>query len=209
VWILVLFIVIFIWDIINIKNKNKKGRYFSKSLLMPILIVYYITAAKHISIYVIAALAAGFLGDVFLLNERKPLYLELGIASFMAGQIFYITSFIKASAGINQIPLWCLIFLIPYVLYGVYNYRILRNKLGAMKIPAIVYFAVLILMSFTCLAVLVSGKTQLIPAFIGSLLFVASDTILAYNIFSSEKEYADIYIMSTYAAAQLLIVLGM
>jgi len=45
--------------------------------------------------------------------------------------------------------------------------------------------------------------------FVGSLLFMASDSVLAINTFRSKIPRGDVYIMSTYVTAQVLIVAGM
>ena len=53
-----------------------------------------------------------------------------------------------------------------------------------------------------------SGAGFYMP-FIGSLLFMASDSVLAINTFRSKIPRGDVYIMSTYVTAQVLIVAGM
>lgn len=44
--------------------------------------------------------------------------------------------------------------------------------------------------------------------FIGALLFVLSDSLLAWNMFYQKIEYGSFYVMSTYLFAQFLIVYG-
>jgi len=53
-----------------------------------------------------------------------------------------------------------------------------------------------------------SGAGFYLP-FIGSLFFMASDSILAIDTFRSKMPRGDVYIMSAYVTAQVLIVAGM
>jgi uncharacterized membrane protein YhhN len=207
--ILVLLIADFAGHLISIKNKNKIGIYITKPLLMPLLALFYITASKLPDIYVILALAAGFLGDVFLLNEGSPQRLKLGILSFMAGHILYIVKFTFVAGGDFGIHLWQLALLIPYILYGIYVYGLLHRNLGPMKPVAILYLSVIILMSYKSLTVLTAGIFSFIPVLLGSLFFLASDSLLAYNTFVGKTKNSDLIIMLTYVIAQTLIIAGL
>jgi uncharacterized membrane protein YhhN len=79
-----------------------------------------------------------------------------------------------------------------------------------MKAPFVLYSAVIAAMSLASLLRTpgFSGAGFYMP-FIGSLLFMASDSVLAINTFRSKIPRGDVYIMSTYVTAQVLIVAGM
>ena len=82
-------------------------------------------------------------------------------------------------------------------------------KLGPLKIPVIVYAIVITSMLF----VVFKGSLKwAIPAnnyiLIGAILFVSSDSILAFNKFYAPITQASFYIMITYCMAQYFIVAG-
>jgi uncharacterized membrane protein YhhN len=209
VLILILLLIDFAGNLVSLKKQSKIGNYVTKPLLMPLLALFYITVSKQPDTFVIFALAAGFLGDVFLLNGENPMRLKLGILSFMTGHVLYMIKFAAVVGGDYSIPASHFALLLPYLLYGVCIYRLLSRKLGPMKPMAILYLSIIILMSFKSLTVLKAGILSFIPVFIGSVFFLVSDSLLAYDIFVQKTKYADIIIMFTYAAAQMLIITGL
>jgi len=70
------------------------------------------------------------------------------------------------------------------------------NNESALIIPVIFYIIVIISMSWTAI------MTGNMLAIVGSILFLISDSILAWNKFVADIEYSSILIMSTYYAAQ-------
>lgn len=69
----------------------------------------------------------------------------------------------------------------------------------AETIPVIAYIAVISTMLWTAI------MTRNRYAMVGSLLFVISDSILSWNMFVAEIRYSNVWIMTTYYAAQFLI----
>lgn len=206
--ILVLFLGDFIFDLFYVWKDNKKRRYITKSLLMPLLLIFYLTADKNPNVLVAIALIFGFLGDVFLLPEDKNWCFIAGILSFMLGHIFYIASYIKILSATNHISPWYYALILPYVIYGILVFKFVGNKMGELKVAAGVYISVILFSSLTCLLVILSCKSSMLLTYIGTLLFVASDSILGYCMFISKKKLLDILVMVTYVMAQAFIVLG-
>lgn len=204
--IIFLLLFCFLLDLFFIKIKDKKLRCFTKPLLMPILLLYYIISANNIEILIILALICGFLGDTFLLKENNNKFFILGTLSFLIGHVFYIIKYIQLIGDINNVLIWTIIFATAYLIYGVYIYKRLCNNLGNFKLQIKIYLAIILIMSFTCFMAYISYKGILIYSFLGSLLFIFSDTLLSFNIFVSKNEYNDYIIMLSYVLAQFLIV---
>ncbi|WP_168190041.1 lysoplasmalogenase [Caloramator sp. E03] len=194
-------------DIFNIINDNKNKRYLSKSLLMPLLLLFYITYTKNLNYYVIFALIFSFLGDIFLLNDNKKNFM-LGGASFLIGHTFYIISFIKEIEVHFKISLFHILLIVPYIIYGIYVYKTIIKNMKNLKITAILYMFIILFSSITCLLVILSGKQQLILSFLGTILFIVSDSLLGYSIFVHKNRYSDFLVMLTYVSAQTLLVFG-
>ncbi|MNG15789.1 YhhN-like protein [compost metagenome] len=66
-------------------------------------------------------------------------------------------------------------------------------------IPVIAYITVIAVMTWSAI---MTGRRW---AIIGSLLFLASDSILSWNMFIEEVSYSGALIMTTYYAAQICI----
>lgn len=205
-----LFCIIFVVHIIFIKVEYKKGCYYTKPLLMPLLGIYYILSAAQINKFIVIALVFGFMGDVFLMWTQRKNNFILGLTSFLLGHLCYVLLFLHGISFINDVPSWFYLIMIIYVSVGISVMKKLRVYLGKMKVPTYIYMVIILLMSFSSLAriwVVDMGIAFLLP-FIGSLLFLCSDAMLGFYTFKSKFKNGEIYIMITYVLAQVLIVGG-
>jgi uncharacterized membrane protein YhhN len=95
-----------------------------------------------------------------------------------------------------------------YFLAGFVFYLIFPN-LGGLKIPVIAYILVIVGMVTTARARFKKANSASFwQVFVGALLFLISDGILAVARFFNDFPEAGILIMGTYATAQLLLVMG-
>lgn len=195
-----------ILNIISVKDSNTLGECLTKPLIIPILLLIYVFNTNNPNLFIVFALLAGFLGDVFLM--KKDTYFISGLAFFLIGHIFYIIAFLTPIFLFN-IPFKFYIFLFPYVLIGLIAYKKLSPCLKDMKIQTTLYAIVIMAMSFSSLIrIYAFNGYQFWLPFIGSILFVSSDAILAFNKFKNKINGSNLYIMATYISAQLLIILG-
>lgn len=206
----VLFCIIFFMHIVFIKIEYKKGCYYTKPLLMPLLASYYILSAAEVNKFIVIALVFGFLGDVFLMWPDRKNNFMVGLGAFLLGHICYILLFLQRVSFVKDVPVWFYIIIIIYVSVAAFVMKKLSMYLGDMKVATYIYMAVILLMSFSSLArilVMDMSIAFLLP-FIGSLLFLTSDTMLGFYTFKGKFKNGDIYIMITYVLAQALIVGG-
>lgn len=191
--------------IFNIK-KLKTGSFITKLLLTSVLLLIYLTGSKELQIPVILALVFCFLGDLLL---SFPKHFIPGLSAFLVGHIFYAVKFLSDIETGIKLSLWILLFAIVYIAYGF----ILNSKLSIpdikKRIAVYVYTAIILIASFLSILRInsVSGYSFWI-VLIGTLLFILSDSILAYNLFKKRSSYGSVWLMAAYGAAQLLIVLG-
>jgi len=149
------------------------------------------------------------LGDIFLLFPQKKLFFIAGLPSFLTGHIFYTVIFLQKTSLLSIIPGWFYFLLTPYIWYGIFIFYKLNPYLNSMIVPVIVYINILLFMSFaslTCIWV-IKGFAFWLP-FTGSMLFIVSDTLLAFRNFKHRTPKGRISVMMFYIFAQLLIVLG-
>lgn len=202
----ILFLLLSSLNIISIKKHNKSIRIITKPLLMPTLLFAYLYNASCSSNSIVFALIFGFLGDTFLLGDG--IFFTAGLISFLLGHIFYIAALLTP-IYLSKIPFYIYIFILPYLIYGFIVYNKLSPFMKSIKLQGLLYFIVLIFMSFSSFLRIYSihGYQFWFPL-IGSILFVMSDTVLAFNEFKSTTAFREIIVMLTYIMAQLLIVIG-
>jgi uncharacterized membrane protein YhhN len=179
----------------------------AKPLLMITLLAYFISASKGYPGWralVVLALMFSWGGDVFLMMDDM---FVAGLASFLVAHIFYIIAYQKTGARKGKIkPL----DLAAFALYGIALIWILYPGLGGMLIPVLAYALVLLTMgvwAYKRRGATVIASFRYVSA--GVILFVLSDSLIAVNKFAFDVPGERLLVMSTYMAAQFLIVQGL
>jgi uncharacterized membrane protein YhhN len=185
-------------DLFLIFNNNTELRFFTKPILLPVLILWYRSSAKsekiQLSAFFLAGLILSFFGDLFLLFEWGFL---LGLGSFLLAHVFYIISFKKKVQ--HQIwKFWPIILSLYAAILLVFLYPYLNE----MKIPVAIYAVVICTMMYGAI------KTHHRNLIIGALLFVISDTLLSVNLFVQPFLILNFLVMITYILAQWFLVKG-
>jgi uncharacterized membrane protein YhhN len=187
-----------------------RGRFVLVYIFKPLataLIIVLALAGSHVAgaryeRFILAGLACSLVGDVLMMLKKKR-FLG-GLAAFLAAHVFYILAFSSRLRGPLSLGL-----LIPFVLYLGFMAGMLGTRLGRMRIPVILYMVVIMAM-----AVLAAeryhqtAEAGALCALLGSILFVASDSFLAANRFVRPFRWAQVGILGTYFAAQVLIALS-
>ena len=191
--------------------------YFFKPLIMISIGGYFLLNAKNIDGKAVRFAFVAFLfslfGDSFLMFSEKGITFFLsGLASFLVAQIFYILLFhrtIKISGG-EPFLRKNLLYLNGYIMYGFSIYTLLFNHLDiVLKIAVFVYMVALLGMSVMALnRYKTVSKASFNLVFYGSVLFVISDSLIAIDKFLTPIPNDRIFVMSTYIAAQYLIMRG-
>lgn len=141
---------------------------------------------------------------MMLEKNEGPLFFYLGLGSFLIAQLFYIRAFLLL--GPIRIPrAWGLLYSIYYLVFIGLLYAAMDPPL---LIAVILYGLTLTAMAWNSWRT--SGGSSLVSnlAVTGAMLFVASDSLLAINRFSSPITSAGLWIMTTYILAQYLIAEG-
>ena len=147
---------------------------------------------------IIAGLICSMAGDAFLMSPWDRFV--AGLVAFLIAHLFYIAAFTSEL----QVVLWWP--LLPLVIYGIFIYSILSPSLGKLKVPVIAYIVVILVMAWQAWELWIqTDQNGALLAFIGAVLFVISDTILAINRFRGQFRLARALNLMTYFAAQWLI----
>lgn len=183
---------------------------FTKPVLMPLLLFYILESSKGRvtlkTLLLSLAILLSWLGDVALLYQSNQLYFMLGIGLFLLAQITYIVVLKKSAFQAIQFDI---LKIFPFALFALILFAILLPNAGELSIPIFIYGIVISVMAGTArLREGITSQESYRLALYGSVLFLASDSILAINKFYLELPVPGLWIMSTYAGAQLLLVQG-
>ena len=209
---LLLFALFLLGDLVAV-HPNSPVEAFLKPGILSSLIGYYLVAVRGIfHRKFLTALILCLVGDVLLIFARgSEVYFVGGLMAFLSAHVLYIQVFRALinpdrTAG-TRYEILPFIFLI--IISGILILVHLYKDLGEMLMPVIIYTIVICLMAIQ--ALMRKGKTVPVSFYLtlaGALLFMISDITLAISRFRSTFDHSGLLIMSTYGAAQLLIVLG-
>lgn len=149
---------------------------------------------------IFTGLVLSVFGDIFLMLP-KDRFIQ-GLVSFLLAHIAYSLAFWSQLNG-------SMVWWIPAMLFGggIIVFLLLLPSLGTLIVPVAVYIAVIVQMTWAAGEFwLTVGSTAGLLAFIGSLVFILSDTVLAVDRFRGPFKPSVTIIMSSYYLAQSLFV---
>jgi uncharacterized membrane protein YhhN len=151
---------------------------------------------------IIAGLIFSLVGDVFLMLPVDR-FIQ-GLVSFFIAHLFYIAA-LTFEGGQNLPP----VIMLPFMLYGISMVRWLWPRLGKMRLPVLAYMLIISMMGWTATGRWIGTRQPgSLFAFLGAVLFIISDSVLAVDRFKAHFRSAQAYILSTYFIAQWLIALS-
>ena len=184
--------------------------YFTKPLIIISLIFFFWKHCQHLDIktkrLTFLALLFSLTGDILLMFvDLSATFFICGLISFLLAHIMYVFVFLKKkNKATNTIP-----FTVILLIYAATLFYFLKDGLGNLLLPVIVYMFVILLMVITAFSRKGSvQKNSYILVFLGALFFITSDSLLALNKFYLPLPFSSISIMLTYAIAQLFIIFG-
>lgn len=196
--------------------EKKRAADVTKVLLMPLLLAAFVIHTRFNSlpfssrvIFIVIALFFSFWGDWALINGSEQKFFVLGLLSFAVAQICYILFGMRQWYTMKFPTILGLIVATFYVSGLVTELMIMKEKLQSLAAVTIIYGLLLSIMSWSFVTLAVTAPTwyTIVPA-TGSLLFLLSDSMVAYEYFIGKIVKGRFLIMVTYSAAQLMIVLG-
>lgn len=196
-------------DLLFIYLGENEMRWISKPLLMPFLMLFFVTSVKMKSgtqfYLILAALFLSWCGDLLL---QTNLFIP-GLVSFLLAHVCYILYFKQVGNKRKGLLKMQPLLAIPVLLYVVLLLAFLFPHLHELKIPVMLYSITIGVMLLT--AINTRHQVNHTASFLflsGALLFVLSDSMLAVNLFVKQHWVMSLSVMGTYAAAQYLIVKG-
>ncbi|RLD40230.1 MAG: hypothetical protein DRI86_15635 [Bacteroidetes bacterium] len=173
--------------------------YYLRMTVKPIplfILISLIKPSTHYRKFIMIGLMFSVVGDILL--ETSPKLFAFGLVAFLIGHINYIIAFKARSNKLN------IVTAIILLAFGSILYYILYPGLGKLAIPVLFYVLVILTMVWRSFSQR-KFDAFAIFAFIGSLFFVFSDSLIALNKFYMPIQYSRGVIMITYWTAQSLI----
>jgi len=207
----ILFFIIVLIELLTGSTESLQNVHYIAKPAIIISLIYLFTKtseslSKPIKNLTLLALIFSLLGDILLLFvDQSEHFFTLGLVAFLTAHLMYVLLFLK-HRNTDKSPFG---FIALLLIFAASLFYFLKDGLGVMLIPVVVYMVVILAMSTT--AYLRKNKANTLSyglVFLGALFFMASDSILALNKFHQPIPWSNISIMVTYAIAQYLIVLG-
>ena len=180
----------------------------TKVALMPVVALAYLAFSCTPSLWVVAGLLFGCLGDLFLLWPLKKKFFVLGTSSFFLGHVCYLI-FIYTHYVIRVGWVWIVVISAVYAAGAAFVYANSRRSIP--RALSLAYMLMLCVLSVSLILPLLTafwwGK---LVAFFGATFFLASDGALCDMLFvkKAEPTKQNFVVMLTYILAQTLLAVG-
>lgn len=208
-----------LWLIIGvIVLLNIIGAYWANNVIISIFkplislsLVYYAFKMQRVFSLVvyrslIIALLCGLLGDIALMPATQfDQSFLVGLVCFLLGHIAYIHVFYKLGKS-YQPSIAKQALALGLCFWAVWMYAKLYPSIPGLEIPVFVYCFILILLAL--FAVFSQNTPGYMLRLIGVLIFVISDSTLAWGAFIHSSNILNAFVIATYSLAQIFIVHG-
>lgn len=185
------------------------NRKFTKTALMPLLLIYYIYTVTVANVLITACIAiiSSWIGDIFLIRKDDPKFFRLGMAAFLLGHAFYIVTLIQMTDSLH-IPALAVSIVIALAAEIVLPKII--NPPKSLRGAILVYGIAILAMSVCAFQYMLSAFSLASALlFAGSIVFIFSDTLMTFLTFGNKPKYLNAITMLPYIIAQGLIVFGL
>lgn len=188
---------------------NDPSRRRVELIAKPLTLVVLIGAAlaldpvdPTVRAWFVLALVLSLAGDVFLMLDEK--WFVAGLGAFLLGHIAYIVGFwVSGEIGSDGLAVGVALVLIGLATVGRTIMRGIRATQPEMTVPVTAYMLVISVMVLSAIG---TGNQW---AIIGSLLFYASDSLIAVNKFLEPQPWGRLAIITTYHLGQIGLVLSL
>ena len=190
-----------IFDWFAVARRNKPLEYVAKPAVMVALIVAAVTLTPELDVRrwaFVVALAFSLAGDVFLMVPGDRFV--AGVGSFFLAHLAYIVGLRTGDPSTTALLVGTAAVVAFAAVAGRRILLAVRETEPRFATPIAAYIAVISVMVASALA------TREPLAAIGAVVFMASDTLIAWNRFVQPLAWAPVTIMVTYHAGQALLV---
>jgi uncharacterized membrane protein YhhN len=186
--------------------------WFIKPFLIPFLLLgVFFYGSFPSKKFLLTALAFSWIGDIILLfSDKHEVYFISGLIAFLISHVVYTLAFskqLKVRNRKNKAIFWIGVTVI--IIYLLTMLTILLPYIENLKVPVFIYAMVIsTMLLFAYKGFFYWQEPANWYILLGAILFVCSDSILAFDKFNAKIMHGSFFIMVTYLLAQYLIVKG-
>ena len=200
---LFVFLIVSILDIIGIIFKIDSLTFIFKPFILLALLFLYSQSVEFRNKWYAMALIFCFFGDVFLLYSGENVF-KFGLGFFLIAHLIFITIVVKRIEKISFLNGFISIISFSIVLFLLLF--LLKDSLNDLFIPVLIYGVVICTFGVVSLLDFLNTKSKKsLLMFLGAIVFIVSDAILAINKFYNAALALQVAVMVTYISAQYLI----
>jgi uncharacterized membrane protein YhhN len=201
-------------DWVAVAYNGRRLEYFAKPAVMVALLVWFalVSGLTWPRWLFVLALLLSLAGDVFFMLP-SGLYLA-GLASFLLAHLAYVTGFSiqPPPGGLTPLGLAVLLAAMAVLLLRRITEGVQRQAKGErLRIPVLIYGAVITLMLFSALLTLLRPDWPLAAARLvsaGAALFFISDSLHAWDRFVEKIRNGRLILMIAYHLGQIALIAG-
>lgn len=200
---LFVFVLISVLDIIGIIFKVESLLFLFKPFILLSLLFLYSKSVFEINKWYATALIFSFFGDVFLMYPGQ-FFFKIGLVSFLIAHLLFIKIVLKRIVEVSFFNI--LKAVIPIGIFLSLLIFTIKDSLNELLFPVLIYGFTISTFGVVSLIDYLETKTiQSLWMFIGAIIFMISDSLLALNKFYNPAHIFEVGIMVTYITAQYLI----
>ena len=175
---------------------------FKPLILLSLIALYAVSVSKRNEIYILA-LIFSFFGDVFLIFDGE-LFFMVGLVSFLISHLIFIKIVVNR---LQKSTVSSVVFSVaPFLILLLFLIFFLKPYLNELLFPVIIYGITISIFGMVSLLDYLNTKTKkALFMFIGAIIFICSDGLLAINKFYSANAIFAVLVMITYIIAQYFI----
>ncbi len=198
--------VLAVCDWVAVGTGNRRAEFvFKPATMVPLVVTAAVVdpARSSEQWWFVAALVLSLAGDVFLMLPNEEKWFVPGLASFLVGHLAYIGGMWSSPLDATGLVVGTIVVAVltlggaPYVIRGAMR---TDRRLG---LPVLAYNLVIGVMVVSAIG------SQVALAIVGAVLFLLSDFTIGWSRFVKDFPGARLVIITTYHAAQALLVLSL
>jgi len=200
---LLVFVLVSVLEIVGVLFKISMLVLIFKPLILLSLITLYIVSVSKRNMIYILALIFSFFGDVFLMFDGE-LFFMVGLVSFLIAHLIFIKIVVNR---LQKPTVSSVVFsLAPFLILLLFLIFFLNPYLNELLFPVIIYGITISVFGMVSMLDYLNTKSKKsLFMFIGAIIFICSDGLLAINKFYSANAIFAFLVMTTYIIAQYLI----
>ncbi|NER17714.1 lysoplasmalogenase [Spongiivirga citrea] len=207
-----IFLIILSTDVIFTNFENPLPyRFFSKPCVIGSLLVFFFLKSKSFSKVdrypILLALFFMLLGDIALIYIDNFFAFTAGFTLFMAANIMYLIAFYSKVTYNTQaiIPYWAVVIGVCISIL-----LIIYDGVGIFLIPVLIFMVIAFYMvQTTYIRYGTTSKRSYYLVFIGAVLFIISECIIAFRVFYVSVPFERTLVMLTYGLGNFFIINGL